>query len=99
MISMELKGPSFLTVMRGAFAGLRLGFGKTTEMQAASSVSSAPFHCGLVGGYDYLLSSHFSVGLSADLTSVGQADPPFGGSVKTDPFIAFDALTSVKAWF
>ena len=85
---------------KGAYFGGRLGLSKVTQMIQSQSVSSAPYHFGLVGGYDYFFNSHFSLGGEAAFMSIGQADTQVaGGSVKTQAFNALNLVAAAKFWF
>lgn len=73
----------------GAFVGARLGISKVTT--ATTVLSSSPLHFGLVGGYDYMIMDHLSVGAEANFFSI-QAGGGVGG------FTSLDFLASLKIW-
>jgi hypothetical protein len=72
----------------GAWFGGRIGTSKVT----VGADSKSPLNIGVVGGYDYMLVDHLSIGGEVNWMSISEASPISG-------FSSLDFLAALKLWF
>lgn len=72
----------------GAWFGGRIGTSKVNT----TSGSYSPMNLGAVGGYDYLLAEHISLGGEVNWMSISSASPQAG-------FSTLNFLAALKLWF
>ena len=76
----------------GAWFGGRIGTSKIDASSSGISVSASPMNIGAVGGYDYMLTDHISLGGEVNWMSISESLP-----VKS--FSTLDFLAALKLWF
>lgn len=83
---------------KGAFFGAMLGISKVKQ----SNIESSPMHFGLLGGFDKMLGSMFSIGGEISYISVQSSNGTVSGTSTTgnlNSFNTINILVALKFWF
>lgn len=89
---------------KGAYFGAMIGMTKVTSKPAVGGTnydaSTSPMHWGLVGGYDYFIGDHLSLGAELSYVSVGNSTAATaGGTWAQSAFSTLNFNGALKFWF
>lgn len=87
---------------KGVYLGGRLGTSKVTTGASGGTLSTSPFHFGLLAGYNHMLGDRLSLGGEANFFSVAKSEGTPSGAVLTrtiDSFTILSFLATIKVWF
>ena len=89
---------------RGVYLGAMLGMSKVGSQLGGTNFTTSPMHWGLMAGYDYMITDHFSLGGQIDYVSISSSNTNVtvsGQSVtaNTDQFSLLNFMLSARIWF